>query len=390
MNQCQLEPTKPKHIVIIAGEESGDIHAAHLIKSLFAQNPNYFISGIGGKHMQNAGATLIADLASYGVTGLTEVVKHLGTLRKAINQMKQHLRETKPDLLILVDYPGFNLRIAEYAKQTLGLKIIYYIGPQIWAWKAKRIHKIHANIDHMAVILPFEKKIYQDARIPVSFVGHPLSETLKTTLPCGQQRQILNLPTESTLVALLPGSRGHEIQRHMPIFMETATRLTAQHPSIHFVIPVAKTLSLQEIRHYIPANLTNITLIAGMATDVIASSNCVVVASGTASLECALLGKPMCIVYVGAWLSYVIAFLVIQVKYFGLCNLLWNRMLVPELLQYDCNPEELTKMVNQLLNPSSDIVQRMQIGFKTLKQDLSSEKVDESLLTLVNRYLSEQ
>ena len=375
------------HIVIIAGEESGDSHASHLIKDLLRQDPTLKISGIGGKHMQNAGATLVCDLASHAVTGVTEVIKHLMTYKRAMTQIKDHLSETKPDLLILVDFPEFNLRLAQFAKQTLGLKIIYYISPQIWAWKAKRINTIRENIDHMAVILPFEKKIYQDGHVPVSFVGHPLMDQLQSTLlPKAAQRQTLGLPAHAKIAALLPGSRNNEIQRHMPIFMETALRLSAQHSDIHFVIPIAKTLTLDAFTPFIPKKLNNISLIESNAVAVISSSDCVVVASGTASLECALIGKPMCIVYKASWVSYLLATKVIQVKYLGLCNLLQNHMLVPELLQYDCNPTELTAMVNQLLS-DSDLVKKMTKGFGTLKDSLSKNQMDETLLNLVIRYL---
>ncbi len=379
-------PPINQHIVIIAGEESGDIHAAHLIKELLHHNPHLVVSGIGGKHMQQAGANLICDLASYGVTGLTEVFWHLRVLKKAMTQIKNHLRNTKPDLLILVDYPGFNLRLARFAKQVLGLRIIYYISPQIWAWKAKRLQTIRQNVDHMAVILPFEKKIYQDGHVPVSFVGHPLIEHIQECRSTQGSRQLLGLPLELKIIGLLPGSRGHEVERHMPVFMETALSLSAEHPNLHFVIPVAKTLSLETLRRYIPKDLNNISLINGKAIDVVTSSDCVVVASGTASLECALLGKPMCIVYKGSWLSYLVATKMIKVKYLGLCNLLQNKMLVPELLQYDFNVTELTAMVNQLLI-GGDLVNKMLAGFKTLRISLSEETIDETLMSLVTRYL---
>lgn len=167
---------KSKRVVIIAGEESGDVHASVLIRQLKATYPDIEISGIGGQHMQEAGAQIISDLARFGVTGLTAVIRHLNVIRKAFIAIKKHLNQQKPDLLILVDYPGFNLRLAKYAKQKLGLKIVYYISPQIWAWKANRIHLIKKCVDQMAVILPFEKALYEKAQVPVNFVGHPLVE----------------------------------------------------------------------------------------------------------------------------------------------------------------------------------------------------------------------
>lgn len=376
-----------KHIVIIAGEESGDIHASHLAKDLWQSDPSLRISGIGGKHMQQTGVDLINDLASHGVTGLTEVFKHVWILRKAIQQIKHHLRTAKPDLLILVDYPGFNLRLAKYAKQQLGLKVLYYISPQIWAWKANRINTIRKNVDHMAVILPFEKQIYQKAGVPVSFVGHPLSALIVPKEPQASIRAHLQLPLDKTIIALLPGSRGHEIEQHMPVFMELASQLNEEKPHLHFVIAISKTLSKSQLQSYIPKNLENISFIDGQAQSVIASSDCVIVSSGTASLECALLARPMCIVYKGSWLSYMITMQVIQVKYFGLCNLLWNRMVVPELLQYDCNKKELVKTTLDLLNPGSQLIAREKTGFRTLHAMLAADQVDIALPQLVFKML---
>ena len=170
-----------KRIVIVAGEESGDLHAASFVRQLKENNPGLHLSGIGGQHMQNAGVHLISDLARFGVTGLSEVIRHLRVIRRAFKDIKAHLIATKPDLLVLVDYPGFNLRLAKFAKHTLGIKVLYYISPQIWAWKAGRIHTIRDCVDQMAVILPFEKNIYEAAGVPVSFVGHPLVSQI---LPC--------------------------------------------------------------------------------------------------------------------------------------------------------------------------------------------------------------
>ncbi|MBI2786967.1 MAG: lipid-A-disaccharide synthase, partial [Legionella longbeachae] len=188
---------KHKRIVIIAGEESGDAHASVLIRQLKAANPNIEISGIGGQHMADAGATLISDLARFGVTGFTEVLLHLKIIRQAFLAIKKHLNQQKPDLLILVDYPGFNLRLAQYAKKKLGIKILYYISPQIWAWKAKRIHLIKQCIDKMAVILPFEKILYEKEQVPVNFVGHPLIEKITNVKDTLTQRKALNLPVDA-------------------------------------------------------------------------------------------------------------------------------------------------------------------------------------------------
>lgn len=378
---------RPKRIVIVAGEESGDIHAAHLVGELLAGDPTLQISGIGGQHMQTAGVALVSDLARHGVTGLTEVIRHLRVIRQAFIAIKKHLATIKPDLLILVDYPGFNLRLAKFAKQVLGLRIIYYISPQLWAWKANRIHIIRSCIDRMAVILPFEKTIYEKAGIPVSFVGHPLLKKIPTYHDLTQVRRQLNVPIDKKLVAILPGSRRNEIEHHLPILVETAIKLTATMPHLHFVIAVAGSLPNGLIESYFKQASLNISFIVGQTLDVVACSDCVVVASGTASLECALLQKPMCIIYKTSRLTYMAAVKVINVKYLGLCNLLQGSMIVPELLQYDCNAHELTLILQQLLT-NQQVIAKMISRLALLKQSLSLEKADHSLTDLIKHELN--
>lgn len=380
---------KAKRVVIIAGEESGDVHASVLIKQLKASYPNIEISGIGGKHMQEAGAELISDLARFGVTGITEVIRHLGVIRKAFKAIKKHLREQKPDLLILVDYPGFNLRLAKYAKQELELKIVYYISPQIWAWKAKRIHLIKECIDMMAVILPFEKAIYEKAQVPVRFVGHPLVEKIAAVEDKASQRKTLNLPLDAKIFALLPGSRSNEIERHMPVLRDTAKRLHQRYPDLQFIIPIAGTIDAEKITQYFARSTLPVTFIQGQALNCMAAADFVIVASGTASLECALLEKPMCIIYKSSFITYIVAAKLIKVKFLGLCNLLSNKMIVPEFLQYDCNPHELSKYITQFYNDSTQS-KTMLARLATLKDSLSSEKADGSLFNLIESQLLEK
>lgn len=370
-----------KHIVIIAGEESGDHHAANLSRALLLDDPSLTLSGIGGRHMQEAGVNLISDLARFGVTGISEVIKHALVIKKAFTAIKRHLKQHKPDLLVLVDYPGFNLRLARFAKQKLGIRIVYYISPQIWAWKANRIKTIQACVDRMAVILPFEKAIYQDAGVAVSFVGHPLTNKLPDTVDIEQVRNSLGLPLDKKLIAMLPGSRRNEIERHMPVLAETAARLSATSHDRHFVIPIARTLDPETIKAYF-TDSHNVSFLSGQAIEAVACSDCVVVASGTASLECALLLKPMCIIYKVSRLTYLAAKRLIKVRYLGLCNLLQNDMIVPELLQNDCNPSRLGSMLHDLLgNP--EMAGEMQERLRQLKQSLSAEQADCSIVELV-------
>ena len=378
---------KAKKIVIIAGEESGDIHAAVLIQQLKARFSNIEISGIGGKHMQNAGATLIYDLARYGVTGITEVVRFLRILHKAFQAIKAHLKAQKPDLLILVDYPGFNLMLAKYAKRKLGIKIIYYISPQIWAWKGNRIHLIKECVDKMAVIFPFEKTIYEKAGVPVSFVGHPLVEKIPSAIDLLASRKKLHLPTQKMVIALLPGSRNNEIEKHMPILQETAVLLDKQLPNLHFVLPIAETINVEKIKAYFANQNLSLTYSQGNAIDCMAAADFVIVASGTASLECALLEKPMCIIYKSSLLTYIAAMRLIKVKFLGLCNLLANKMVVPEFLQYDCNAIELSQYILNFCNDLNQ-PQKMINQLSDIKESLSANKSDCSLYDLIETELS--
>jgi len=373
-----------KRLVIVAGEESGDVHAAAFVRELKENNPNLMISGIGGKHMQDAGVHLISDLARFGVTGASEVIRHLRVIRRAFNDIKSHLTANKPDLLILVDYPGFNLRLAKFAKHVLGIKILYYISPQIWAWKPGRINTIRDCVDRMAVILPFEKNLYEDAGVPVSFVGHPLVNKIPTCQDVNAARNVLGLPQNKRLVAMLPGSRVNEIERHMPVLRDSAQLLSKQFDDLHFVIPVAGTIDIAVIESYFLNTTIPYTLIQGKAVETVACSDCAVVASGTASLECALLEKPMCIIYKASTLTYIIGFKLINIHYLGLCNLLQNEMIVPELLQYDCNPTELTRTIITLLDDHAT-AQRMIARLQRLKVSLSGQHADCSITTLIEK-----
>jgi lipid-A-disaccharide synthase len=379
---------KTRRVVIIAGEESGDIHAAKLIQQLKKTHPDIAISGIGGQHMSDAGAELISDLARFGVTGLTEVLRYFGVIRRALKAIKVHLRKDRPDLLILVDYPGFNLRLAQYAKEELNLHIIYYISPQIWAWKAKRINLIKKCVDHMAVILPFEKNIYQKAGVPVDFVGHPLVEKMMNQKKPHECRVELNLSLTKRIIALLPGSRANEIERHMPVLRDTACLLHQSDPTIHFVIPIARTIKSATIGAYFNQLNVPVTFISDKAIECMTAADFVIVASGTASLECALLEKPMCIIYKSSLLTYIVATKLIRVRFLGLCNLLANKMIVPEFLQYDCNSIELYRYIEHFFADSTQPKQ-MIAQLSSLKEHLSSKKSDCSLESIVEAKLSE-
>jgi lipid-A-disaccharide synthase len=343
-----------KHLFIIAGEESGDQHASALLKEIQQLSPHLTVSGLGGKHLEAQGMQNILDLTQLAITGISGVFMHLKAIRQAFKVTKAYLLKNRPDAVILVDYPGFNLRMAKWIKKNIGCPVIYYISPQIWAWKAKRIEIIKQNVDHMAVILPFEKAIYEQAKVSVSYVGHPLRESL-LNLPSQEAcREQFSWPADETILAVLPGSRKAEIARHMPVIVESLKILKnqARFQNLKLVIPVAKSLSQNDFLPYLK-EIPQFELIDGQAQHVVQAADAVVVASGTASLECAILSKPTCIIYKSSWLNYYLATRWMKVKYLGLANLLLNQMVIPELLQVDCNAQELSKMLQALLEKSA-------------------------------------
>ena len=362
-----------KHVVMIAGEESGDQHAAKLIKQLQMQEPSLRFSGMGGKHLQALGMTNVFDLTQCSITGLSGVFTHLRLIRQAFKTIKAHLLASSPDLVILVDYPGFNLRMAKWIKTHLKCPVLYYISPQLWAWKPKRIELIRQYVDHMAVILPFEYELYQKNNIPVSYVGHPLLESLSLVPSKMTCRQALGLDENAKLLAICPGSRRMEISRLLPVIIEALKKLPKL--DIQLVVPVAKSLSIEEVAAYFKDCPFPYKLVGGQAQNVMQAADAVIVASGTASLESAILQKPSCIIYKSSWLNHYLALKVLLVKYFGLSNLLQNQMVIPELLQSDCNSTELAKMTERLL---TDEVFRSQMTTKLqeLKQLLTPQDVN--------------
>lgn len=361
-----------KRLVIIAGEESGDQHAAKLLQQLYASYPQIEVSGLGGYHLQSLGMDNLMDLTKLAITGLTGVFTHLRAIAQAFKLIKTHLKKNPPDLVILVDYPGFNLRMAKWIKKNLNCPVLYYISPQVWAWKAKRIEIIRQCVDHMAVILPFEYVLYQSHQIPVSYVGHPLLESLSQVPTLQQCREHFALGASERILAVCPGSRTMEIKRHMPVIIEALKLLP--HQDLKIVIPVSKSLDVSIFNPYLKQFPFPYVLISGQAQKVMQAADAVVVASGTASLESAMLQKPSCIIYKSSWLNFYLARHFMRVNYLGLSNLLQGRMVLPELLQMDCNPHELAKMIDRLLH-STSVREQMFIQLKQLNTHLIPQDV---------------
>lgn len=335
-------------IMLIAGEASGDNHGAKVVEALKQLHPKIKCFGIGGQNMRAAGCDIIFDANLIAVVGLIEVIKHYSTIKRAWNTALTQLKEQKPDLLILIDYPGFNLRFAKKAKE-LGVKVLYYISPQIWAWHQSRIHKIKKYVDHMVVIFPFELKFYQDAQVPVSYFGNPIVEhvhTIEQTLA----RQQLELDPTKIVIGLLPGSRKSELARLMPVLLNSAKALHQRYKDSQFVIPLASTLSEDDLRPYLANISLPVQLIKNNSQTTMAACNVLIGSSGTVTLEAAILGVPMVIIYKLNAFTYWLAKKLIKVKFIGLTNLLANKYVMPELIQMDANVSNIVKHVSQFID----------------------------------------
>ena len=336
------------HVMILAGEASGDAHAAEFVEKLKQIQPDIKLSGMGGRDMREAGVELVYDSSNIAVVGLVEVITHWGEIKHAMNLIKQALDDTRPDLLVLVDYPEFNLKMAKHARE-LGIKVLFYISPQVWAWRPKRIHKIGRLIDHMAVIFKFETEYYRRANIPVSFVGNPLVDKVKSTQPVDVMRNRIGVENAEKVVGLFPGSRNKEIANLLPLMLETAQSMIQRNPGLGFIMPVANTLDFEAIEQQCQQSGLDIKLTRDDIYDVIPCCDAIISCSGTVTLEIALLEVPMCIIYRMSWLSFQIMSRLVKIPHIGLANIVANQLVVQEFVQDDASVENISHEMFKIL-----------------------------------------
>jgi len=336
------------NILIIAGEASGEMHAARMISALKLKLPEVAVSGIGGENMRAAGVEILVDFSELAVMGLVEVLKQYRQLKAVLKQMEQRLKEQRPDLLILVDYPGFNLRLAKKAKK-LGIPVLYYISPKVWAWRAGRVKTIKRVVDYMAVLFPFEVPIYEKAGVPVSCVGHPLVDAVHQTMTVAQTKKKFGLKTDRRVLGLFPGSRRSEVNQLLPVMLEAAAKICNRHLDISVVLPLAPGLDREFLKPILTQSKLPVKVIEGDFYDLTASCDAIVAASGTVTLEIALLGVPHLIVYRVAPLTYKILRRLVKIPYVGLCNIVTGKPLVTELLQDDVTVEQLDDVLTGFL-----------------------------------------
>ena len=339
--------------MIIAGEASGDIHGAHLVEAMQALDPRVEFFGIGGSALQEAGVGIRVDNSRIAVVGISEAISKLKTLFNALRIAKEDLKTYHPALLIVIDFPDFNLRVATVAKK-LGIPVMYYISPQIWAWRTKRVRKIKKVVDQMVVIFPFEVAFYKKWHVPVTFVGHPLLDG-RTAMMSGETKE--GLRRDGLLIGLLPGSRNEEVARLLPIMVQVADILSKQIPGIRFTIPVAPSVDRDFVEAIAAEGATRFMIVSDGLQDVLYGAKLLITASGTVTLEAAIAGTPMIIVYKVSGLSYWLGKRLIRVKYIGLANLVAGRPIVPELIQHEASAEKIAHRALQMLRDEKTLAE---------------------------------
>ena len=337
-----------RRVMIVAGEASGDLHGGNLVRAMHRIDPDIRFTGVGGKQMQRAGVELLADVADMAVVGLTEVVFRLRMILGVLRRLKALLKRDPPDLVILIDYPDFNLPLARTAKKC-GVKVLYYISPQVWAWRKGRVKTIRETVDRMVVILPFEEKFYRDAGIDVTFVGHPLLDEVRKKYERPEALKRFGLREEAVTIAVLPGSRRNEVASLLPEMLRACRILTERISPIQFILPIAGTLDPAFVRDILQPFPIRINVVPDEIYDVIAVADAAMVASGTATLETALLETPMVVLYKISGISYAVGRRVICVDHISLVNLIAGRTVVPELIQAEANPERIAAEVGQIV-----------------------------------------
>ncbi|WAR43471.1 lipid-A-disaccharide synthase [Methylomonas rapida] len=343
----------PQYTVLFsAGESSGDQHAAHMFQDMQKLCPEIRGMGMGGAKMRQAGIDIRFDSSGIGVIGLVEVLKHYAEIRQALQLMKAILANEKPDLLVCVDYKEFNLKLAQFAKKQ-GVKVLFYVSPQVWAWRPGRVKTYGKAIDMMAVIFPFETAYYEAENVPVRYVGHPSVDKVHPLRGKQEDFALFGLEPGRPVVGLLPGSRANEIKRMLPAMLEAAGELARSHPDVQFVLPQADSVSDEILQSHLQGFDVAINVVKHQAYDVIQCCDAIMTTSGTASLEIALLQVPMVIAYRLSPLTYWLGKQLVKIPFIGLPNIIAGKAIVKELIQDAVTAENLAAEIERLLYAAS-------------------------------------
>jgi lipid-A-disaccharide synthase len=357
-------------ILIVTGEASGDLHGAHLVKALKDLSPALQVVGVGGASMRAAGAELVKDIPQLDVMGLIGL-SAVKTVLQRISRIRKLIKGDRWDLVVLIDNPGFNFHFARVAR-ACGLKVLYYIAPQVWAWRRGRMRWIQQRVDRVLAILPFEEPLYKKAGVRCTFVGNPLLDEVAQSYDRQALRRQFGLSEAGPVIGLFPGSRKGELHEHMPLLLETAKRLAERHPAMQFILAQASSVQDQFLADLLRDSPVPIKVFRNQASEVMAASDLLVVKSGTSTLQAAVVGTPMILFYrASSWITYRLARLLIRVPWIGLANLVAGRGIVPELIHDEATPDRLVQETERLLGDSR-AYEEMKAALLSVRQALGT------------------
>jgi lipid-A-disaccharide synthase len=360
---------RSKQIMLVVGEASGDIHGAHLVKALSGKDQSLRFFGVAGEQLRQTNFEVLFDVSQIAGMGLVELAGNLKSILKAYRELRRALRERSPDLLVLIDFPEFNLRLAKLAKQ-LKIPVLYYISPQVWAWRRGRIRQIAQWVDHMVVVFPFEVPLYQKQGVKVTFVGHPLLDIVH----CRDSREAmlaqLALDARKQTIAILPGSRHGEVSYHLPVLLDAAFRLS-QDAGVQFVLIRASTVARRDLESILERVPLKIPVVEDKRYEAVNACDLIWTASGTATVETAMLLKPMIIVYRLSWLTYALARMLVKTKHVGMVNIIAGEAVVPELIQSNFTADRILRETRNLLE-NRDLRDRIASKLLALREKLGT------------------
>ena len=372
-------------LLIITGEDSGALYGGNLAREIKKLSPDINISGVGGKQMRSAGVDIFCDVSEISVVGFWEVIEKLGLIRRLYKQIIEKFDSGNVKGVVLIDYPGFNLKIAKAAKER-GIPVFYYISPQVWAWRKSRVKTIKKYVDKMMVILPFEKEFYQREGVDVEFVGHPLLEVIDVSFNKKEICQDLGVDDKKLIIGILPGSRKKEIAYMLPEILKASSLIKEKYPSVQFLLPLSQSIEEDYLKNFITSDYSYIKIVKGKNYDVMKVSDLLITKSGTSTLEAAIIGTPMIIVYKTSITSYYLAKALVNVTYAGLPNLLAGKEAAPELLQHKMNAKNIAEKTIYFLE-KKDGLEQMREEFKNIKYSLGEQGASKRTASIIINHL---
>lgn len=372
--------------MIVAGEASADLHGSNLVRAIKRLDPTIGFYGIGGKQMVEAGVKILIPASDMAVVGLTEVFFKLPKIAKANRTLKNLLKNSPPDLLVPIDYPGFNIHLAGHAKRYK-VPVLYYISPQVWAWRTRRVKKIAKRVDRMAVILPFEERFYRERGVDVDYVGHPLLDSIPQHLDKDEMTRKMGLENAYPVLGLLPGSRNEEIGNHLPIMIKAVEILSSQYPRLRGLLPIAPTIPTELVESFLKQSSAEISISQSSIYHTLTACDLALVASGTATVETAILGVPMILVYRASTITFWVGKRVLKVPFIGLVNLVAGEQVIPELIQDDLTPDRLAHEALEILEGGQkreNMIEKLGMVKERLGRGGASERTAKIAIEMLN------